>query len=234
MNVTFDMESAPEILYRVGRRPHVWEWRDWRTAFPDRTFHNRWDDPKGEYRVLYAASSRFGAYLEVLSWARPDLELLADCSCIEDNDPTAPRTMPPGRLPPGWRNNLIIGKGVSDEVHDPLVVVGSSASLAAVRLVLAREALQFGLKDIDAEVIRCGDRRFTQAVSRFIYEHAQSAPNSCAGISYLSRYGDDVWNCAIFEWDGKPFPVTHVWRRDIALEDSDFLAACGRLHIEPS
>jgi len=113
VNVTFDMESAPEILYRVGRRPHVWEWRDWRTAFPDRTFHNRWDDPKGEYRVLYAASSRFGAYLEVLSWARPDLELLADCSRIEDNDPTAPRTMPPGRLPPGWRNNLIIGKGVS-------------------------------------------------------------------------------------------------------------------------
>ena len=99
---------------------------------------------------------------------------------------------------------------------------------------LAPEALQFGLKDINAEVIRCGDRRFTQAVSRFIYEHAQAAPNSCAGISYLSRYGDDVRNCAIFECDGKPFPVTHIWRGDIALDDSDFQAACRRLHIEPS
>ena len=45
--------------------------------------------------------------------------------------------------------------------------------------------------------------------------------------------GDDIENCAIFERDGKPCPVTHLERLDIAIEDNDFLEACRLLDIRP-
>jgi hypothetical protein len=42
-------------LFRVGRGPDVWTLASWIYAGPDGTFGNRYDDPAGEYRVLYAA-----------------------------------------------------------------------------------------------------------------------------------------------------------------------------------
>ncbi|MQA00994.1 MAG: RES domain-containing protein [Dehalococcoidia bacterium] len=47
--------------------PDPWTWPDWSQAIRDGTFGNRWDDPDGAYRVLYASSSRFGALLETLA-----------------------------------------------------------------------------------------------------------------------------------------------------------------------
>jgi hypothetical protein len=54
--------DADRPLYRIGRRPDPWAWPDWLRAGGDRTFGNRWDDPRGVYRVLYAASSLLGAF----------------------------------------------------------------------------------------------------------------------------------------------------------------------------
>jgi hypothetical protein len=49
-------------------------------------------------------------------------------------------------------------------------------------------------------------------------------------VFYLSRYGNDVRNCAIFERsESAHFPVTHVERSEIELDDQDFRQAC-RLH----
>ena len=39
-------------------------------AGPDGTFGNRFDDPEGIYRVLYASSQRLGCYLEALAQFR--------------------------------------------------------------------------------------------------------------------------------------------------------------------
>jgi hypothetical protein len=44
------------LLYRVGRAPYAWVVAPWLYAGEDGTFGNRYDDPAGEYRVLYAAS----------------------------------------------------------------------------------------------------------------------------------------------------------------------------------
>ena len=54
-------------LYRLGRYPDPWAWRDWSYSAPDGTFGNRYDDPDGSYRVLYASSERAGAFVETLA-----------------------------------------------------------------------------------------------------------------------------------------------------------------------
>lgn len=234
MSPTLDTAPTPDILFRVGRGPDVWEWRGWESAGLDGTFGHRWDDPQSNYRVLHTSCDRLGAYLEVLAWFRPDLRILAEYANIEDNDPTAAPTNSPGRLTRIWRDGRIFASGVSDRVQGPLVAVGRSASLATIRRALAGVALKHGLQDINAEMIRrTAPRRFTQEVSRFIYEQALPDDSPYGGIFYLSRYGDDVENCAIFERDGEPFPVTHLERIDISIDDRDFLEACRLLGIQP-
>jgi len=54
-------------VYRIGRMPNPWEFPSWSKANPDGTFANRFDDPDGIYRVLYASSSRLGCFLETLA-----------------------------------------------------------------------------------------------------------------------------------------------------------------------
>ena len=87
------------MLFRVGRKPDVWQWTDWRFAGYDGTFGCRWDDPQGRYRVLYASASPLGAYLEALAPFRPDPHLFAACAEIDDNDDGAPQTEPAGVVP---------------------------------------------------------------------------------------------------------------------------------------
>ena len=65
-------------LHRVGRVPDAWALAPWTYAGPDNTFGNRYDDPEGEYRVLYAAAQRRGAFLETLARFRADLQLIAE------------------------------------------------------------------------------------------------------------------------------------------------------------
>jgi hypothetical protein len=55
------------LLHRVGRVPDAWALAPWTYAGPDNTFGNRYDNPAGEYRVLYAAGPRRGAFLETLA-----------------------------------------------------------------------------------------------------------------------------------------------------------------------
>jgi RES domain len=59
-------------LHRVGRAPDAWAWPPWAYAGEDGTFGNRFDDPAGEYRVLYASSQRVGPFLETLARYRTD------------------------------------------------------------------------------------------------------------------------------------------------------------------
>ena len=63
-------------LYRVARAPDAWAWPPWEYAGEDGTFGNRYDGPRGEYRVLYATSQRVGAFIETLARYRPDPALI--------------------------------------------------------------------------------------------------------------------------------------------------------------
>jgi hypothetical protein len=70
-------------LYRLARALDPWAWPDWAYAGLDGTFGNRWDDPLGSYRVLYASTRRVGTFIETLARFRPDLAVVAGLEEIE-------------------------------------------------------------------------------------------------------------------------------------------------------
>ena len=85
-------------IHRIGRRPDPWQYPDWSRANPDGTFGNRFDDPNGNYRVLYASSTRLGCFLETLARFRPDMALYAELQAIEGEDDF----VPVGIVPRAW------------------------------------------------------------------------------------------------------------------------------------
>src|ERR1035437_7440923 len=60
--IPLSIESQGTI-FRICRRPKPWQAPDWSLVGSDGTFGNRFDDPDGIYRVLYASSQRLGCYL---------------------------------------------------------------------------------------------------------------------------------------------------------------------------
>src|SRR5699024_6819743 len=74
--------TAPHQVYRVARGPSPWQWTPWQYG----PFVGRWDDPRGEYRMLYAAESMFTAYVEVLAQFRPDVSWLAEVEQVEGDE----------------------------------------------------------------------------------------------------------------------------------------------------
>src|ERR1044071_8812405 len=106
-------------VHRIGRRPDPWEYPDWSRANPDGTFGNRFDDPDGQYPVLYASSARRGCFLETLARYRPDLTLYAELQEITgEND-----FIPPGTVPREWLQRSVIG---SANAHGRFADVGAS------------------------------------------------------------------------------------------------------------
>ncbi len=188
MSCDIDAVRAPGPVHRLARRPDVWAWPDWAYAGNDGTFGNRYDDPRGEYRVLYASTERVGAFVETLARFRPDPALVGALAEIED---AGDDMLPPGTVPAEWLQDRAVGEATpAGDFAD----VGASRSLAHLRVRLA-------LDDLDASAIRRRvPRSTTQAVSRIVFEcRAQDGGPQFAGVSYGSRLGDDIHNWAIFE-----------------------------------
>jgi hypothetical protein len=223
----FDTAELPDELFRAGRRPDVWRWTEWEFVGGE-----RWDDPQAAYRVLYTSLSRLGGFLEVLAPLRPDPVLQSGLRAVRSNDRGAPRTTA-GRVPARWRHDRLVGRGVPAEVEGVLVVIGAADSIAMLRRRMGRVARRFGLTDIDAAALRLtAPRGFTQEVSRFVFDRVAEDGARYGGILYLSRHGDDVVNCAIFE-RGEAFPVHSLERGSIESGDEDFLRACEMLGLVP-
>lgn len=210
-------------LYRLARAPDPWAWPDWSYASPDGTFGNRWDDPRGSFRVLYACARRTGAFAETLARFRADLSVIAGLEAV-NGDADAPS---PDTVPRQWLEPRRIGEAAT---HGDFVDVGDADSLAILRHRLAARAIHYGLSDIDAATIRLSaPRGFTQEVSRLVYEWAEHA---YSGICYRSRLGDQFVNWAIFE------PATDVESRitptnvrEIDPDDPDLLEALLLLNL---
>lgn len=224
MNRPLAVVHGGATVYRVARRPDAWRWPDWAHAGPDGTFGNRWDDPEGTYRVLYACSQRVGAFVETLARFRPSAGLIAGLAVVEGED----HTLPPGTIPPTWLDDRCVGVA---RVDGDFVDAGNAATLAALNEALAARLAHHGIRELDAAAIRVqAPRKLTQEVSRFIYQ--QTLPDgrpAYAGIFYRSRLGDDLNNWAIFERNQVDFvadPDT-----DIRPNDPDFLAAVRLLGL---
>jgi hypothetical protein len=189
--------ELPDRVYRLGREPDPWEWPDWSYAIPDGTFGNRFDDPDGQYRVLYASAERETTFRECLARFRPDPAIVAAEIVENDNDENSPRTLRAGRVALTWLQNRRIGTGrLIGEFCD----IGHSASIVHLRAALAALLSDYGLDDLDAGNIRLRvPRAFTQEISRYIFEQTDQGQPAYAGIRYGSRLGDELTNWAIFE-----------------------------------
>ena len=85
-----DTKTPTAPLFRLGRKPDLLSPPDWSRAQPDGTFANRFDDPQGNYRVLYAATQRVSCFVETLARFRPNTSLIAELQAIAGQDDQVP------------------------------------------------------------------------------------------------------------------------------------------------
>lgn len=188
--------DLPPVVYRIGRQPDPWVWPDWRYAGADGTFGNRFDDPQGTYRVLYASTHRLATFLECLAPFRPDPAVIAEYAAIEtdDADPEPPLG---GEVPVEWLDGRCIGTAT---LTGDYVELGHHQTLAELRHVMARRLVHHGVTELDAATIRLTTpRALTQEISRYVFDDTTAGARRWNGISYLSKYGDDLDNWAVFE-----------------------------------
>jgi hypothetical protein len=230
----FDTRSLAGEIYRVGREPDPWAWADWASAGADGRFHGRWDDLHGRYRVLYASSQRFGAFVESLALFRADPHIVAEYANIEDADNED--VLPPGVVPRAWFAGRVITRGVATDVIGSFVVVGSARAIATLRDAFASLVLQHGIDDLDAAALRLSvPRAFTQALSSYFEAQLDEDGRAFAGIYFLSKHGDDIENWAIFEQErmrGRS-PILSVERENPDPSDEDVRRAMELLAIRP-
>jgi hypothetical protein len=205
-----EWSATSDHFYRVAHGPNAWQFADWANAGEDGTFGNRWDDPLGVYRVLYASHQRRGTFYETLSRFRPDPFVVAGLAEIDGND----EVWPPGHVPMSWLSKRVMGEAV---LTGFFAAVGDSNSLDYLRDAMAASLLRYKLNELDAATIRFGvPRRFTQEISRHVFECTTvDEKRAFDGIFYLSRLGDDLENLAVFE------PAEFVEVRSEAIDEHD-------------
>jgi hypothetical protein len=212
----FESKQPPNSIFRIGRQPDPWQPPDWSRSAPDGTFGNRFDDPQGHYRVLYAASQKLSCYVETLARFRPDLTLIAELEEIEGDDDF----LPLGVMPSEWCDTRLLGTATANGDYADVYGAGS---IAYLRRNLASECLRLGVSDLDAAILQnYSPRRITQLASLRIYEHGFS------GIYYRSRFGHDLENWALFE----PFRITPTNSESISADDPILRQALDLLGVK--
>jgi hypothetical protein len=94
--------------------------------------------------------------------------------------------------------------------------------------------VHYGIDDLDASAIRLSvPRRFTQEISRYVYDQSTPAGDRrFAGITYLSRLGDEFRNWALFEPAGDEDPLAEEAElRPIDADDPDLNQALALLGV---
>ncbi|MFV9459537.1 RES domain-containing protein [Rhodococcus sp. NM-2] len=221
-------------VYRVGFAPSPWEWTPWVYA-TDGRFTGRWDDPDGVWRTLYVGASRLACYLEVLAYARPSAQVIADLDeiVVDDEDAAAFPTVEPGRVPRSWCVPRMAAHGA---LTGWFAVPGHPETLATLRVGFRSAAIRHGLDDLDGAAIRDGrPRALTQAISKWINTLGGPDGYPITGVEFDSRHGDGLRLWAVYERPGDPVVSPHVTALDqmpVAPDDGDLAGAMRLLGLE--
>jgi hypothetical protein len=106
--------------------------------------------------------------------------------------------------------------------------VAASASLTYLNSQVATRLSDLGIEEVDGAAVRSGRRRLTQRISRIVFQCSTSdGRREFDGIRYLSRYGDEFENWAIFE----PGAIDPEQPMEIDAGDPDLIEAGRRLGI---
>jgi hypothetical protein len=166
-------------LYRIGRARDPLAWPP---------AERQGEGPLHEYSVLYAGQQRRVVFLELLASLRPSLGLLA----AEREVRGAREAVEAGVVDESWtlrrsiaRFRLLPGQRWLD--------LRRIETRQALRPVFAGLLTQLGFDDFDAGTVLSPDRRLTQTVSRWAFEHGYN------GVAFPSRFEPTYTNWAIFE-----------------------------------
>jgi hypothetical protein len=205
------------LVYRIARKPDPWAPLDWALASPhDGTFGNRYDDPQGRYRILYASSQKLGCFMETLARFRVDPKLAAELAAIQGDDDFYPL----GEVPLEWFSVRTIGVA---RLTGTFAEVCSAEWISRLQVKMISHLASFGIEDFDASTIQSSSKReVTQMISRFVYE------SGVDGIAYPSKYGHDLKNWAIFE----PFKIQTQDPEPLAMNDPDLMKCLTLLHLK--
>ena len=205
--------KPPTPVYRSARTPDPWAARDWASVRDD-DWGNDYDDPERYYRVLYGCTDRFACFVATLERFRPNLALLAELQAIRgEND-----FVPVGTVAAGWLAKRSMG---SAQVGGEFVNILDSDSIDFLRLQLAAESVQLALGELDAEALRrhTAPRRFTQLVSRTIYNLGFRGAACALALRGALTRTHVAW--AIFE----PFEIAPEPAEKIRPDDPDLCRA---------
>jgi hypothetical protein len=220
--VNLESKRPQRPLFRVGRDDDAWAVPDWAYAKEDGTFGNRFDDPMGVYRVLYASSQRLGCFIETLARFRVDVSFIADLALMEnaEDDSTAL-----GTIRRAWIKGRCIGSANVEGEYADIYALGWISHL---RTALAEIAVRLGMEDIDLSSLeRAEPRLLTQQAGRNTFELGY------AGVYYHSRYGHSIENWAIFEdWViAERFPIHEPNSYKVTEDDPDLIEALSVLGL---
>ncbi len=205
--------SATQPIFRLARKPDPWHPPDWAYANENGTFGNRFDDFEGYFRVLYAASSRLGCFIETLARFRK-----APVDRDFDLSDSGADHIAPGTVPASWLRNRCLGRATiygakfADVYHSQWV--------SFLRKHFEHELVD--AEPFDMAVLMSQRRPLTQKISALICNLGYD------GIYYQSRHGSDLWNWAIYE----PFDqLRRLETSDLSLDDGGFQTALERLDL---
>lgn len=217
-------------VWRVGRFPDPWAWAELQYSG-----RNRWDDADGNFRTLYASDSLFGCFVELLAFARPDVQddgtdLLSEIVENPDDAEEFP-TPPAGHLPADWLAPRMKSQG---ELIGEFADVRKASTIADLRPAFLSLARSLGFPDFDAAALKLAHpRELTQRVATRLFSATDSDGRTFLdGVQFASRHGDDLQMWAIFERPTDTDSSRLISDRHAAkieLDDEDLLRAM-KLH----
>lgn len=214
MVASYDADSVPDLLFRLGWEPDPLIW-------PPRQYigGGRFDDPRDQYRVLYTAEQRITCFLESMAGLRPSIETLSILAAMAGADAEDEDNRP--HLPVDWHHRRMTGT----------LRLSAGQRFLEMRTVPARQGLRrdlasllhaLGYTDLDAGDLFGRDRLLTMIISRWAFEQGYR------GIACLSRIDPSAGCWALFE--GVLFEKIEV--APLAHDDPDLFAAAKLLGLE--
>ncbi|MBI4493874.1 MAG: RES family NAD+ phosphorylase [Chloroflexi bacterium] len=163
--------------------------------------NGRFDDPRRQFRVLYAAAQRRGAFIELLARLRPSLAVLARLQQVGDEE-----AVPKAALPSSWYQRRAVAR-LRLSAGQRWLDLRATETRQALRGELATTLLSLGFSDLDVSGVFGPQRTLTQTIARWAYERGY------AGLAYASRLDATLTLWALFEGAsfepiGLPEPIT--------------------------
>lgn len=208
------VRPPPEGLWRAHRDPLALP-----QPSPGEAPPNRFDDPQGQYRVRYLATTPRGAFLEVLARFRRSPEADERLQAVTDVDDDLETPPSPATVPASFLASLRLVRAypAADAEFVDVAAVTVQSRLGQHRLVRqALDTAQLGSAhhpaQLDEATIRLGGPRgrpITQVISRVVFEET-----TAAGIRYTSRVNANEECWAVFEATPLSFDEPELIARD--------------------